>query len=61
MNEKQAENGIWIVNERKMPLEILHCTDLIRFLVLKEKKAREERLEVQDEGMPPHLDDNKLN
>jgi len=76
MNEKQGENGIWVINENKVsnggrtkvpsssgrkeltlcvprlqvPLEMLHCTDLIRFLLLKEKKQREE-LEEKEEKL----------
>ncbi len=48
MNEKQGENGVWVINENKVPLEMLHCTDLIRFLLLKEKKQRED-LEEKDQ------------
>lgn len=41
MNEKLVENGVWIVNEHNKPLDLLHCTDVIRFLLLKENKQKE--------------------
>eukprot|EP01090_Pellita_catalonica_P021783 TRINITY_DN8253_c0_g1_i1.p1 TRINITY_DN8253_c0_g1~~TRINITY_DN8253_c0_g1_i1.p1 ORF type:complete len:558 (-),score=93.43 TRINITY_DN8253_c0_g1_i1:55-1728(-) len=42
MTEEHAENGVWIVdNKSNKPLEILHCTDLIEFLILREKKLQE--------------------
>lgn len=52
MNERDGE-GMWIVDkDTKAPMELLHCTDLIRFLLLKEKKLKDEQKVGASKNLP---------